>query len=125
MMRWPWSPQHFDGWEGHLGAPGIVGLVLMIILWAAIIAALVLGIRALILHTRRNEVSPMTQGPTAGPPVGLAPAEGSSPTQAPTDSGGAPAGETATLLAILQERYARGDIDREEFLQRKQDLGLS
>jgi uncharacterized membrane protein len=25
-------------------------------------------------------------------------------------------------LRILEERYARGDIDREEFLARKQDL---
>ena len=123
MMRWPWNPEHFDGWDRHLGAPGIVGLVLMIILWAAIIAALVLGIRALILHTRRSGVSPVIQGPTVGPPVGLTPAEGTA--QTPTGSGETPAGETASLLAILQERYARGDIDREEFLQRKQDLGLS
>ena len=27
-----------------------------------------------------------------------------------------------TALQILEQRYARGDIDREEFLQRKADL---
>ncbi len=26
-------------------------------------------------------------------------------------------------LAILEERYARGEIDRDEFLKKKQDLG--
>ena len=27
-----------------------------------------------------------------------------------------------TALAILEERYARGEIDREEYLQKKKDL---
>lgn len=27
-----------------------------------------------------------------------------------------------TVLEILDERYARGEIDREEYLQRKQDI---
>ena len=27
-----------------------------------------------------------------------------------------------TAIQLLEDRYARGDIDREEFLQRKQDL---
>jgi uncharacterized membrane protein len=123
MFRWPWDPQHIDGLGRHLGAPGIVGLVLMIVLWAAVIAALVLGIRALILHSRRNSFAAATQGATAGPAVGAATAEGPVSTQAEpaaTASTGTPA-----LLAILQERYARGEIDREDFLQRKQDLGLS
>jgi len=33
---------------------------------------------------------------------------------------GGPAG---SALRILEERYARGEIDREEFLQRRRDLG--
>jgi hypothetical protein len=30
-----------------------------------------------------------------------------------------------SVVAILEERYARGEIDREEFLQRKADLGFA
>lgn len=29
----------------------------------------------------------------------------------------------ATPLEVLQERYARGEIDREEYLQKKSDVG--
>ncbi len=29
----------------------------------------------------------------------------------------------SSALATLEERYARGEIDREEFLQKKKDLG--
>ena len=35
-----------------------------------------------------------------------------------------PAAAPTALLAILEERYARGEISREEFFQRRQDLGL-
>lgn len=121
MMRWSWNPRGFEGWDHHLGAGGIVGLVLMIILWAAIIAALVLGIRALILYSRRNRAgTPIsTEIQTNWPPTGQISAE-----QSPGTSG-APAVNNPALLTILEERYARGEISRDEFLQRKQDLGLT
>ncbi len=38
----------------------------------------------------------------------------------PGDSENAQAGNNA--LAILKERYAKGEIDREEFMERKTDL---
>ena len=125
MMRWQFDPQHFDGWDRQVGAAGIVGFVLMVILWAVVIAALVLGIRALILHNRRNRVSAVVSaggpvpGPVAPPPVGPGTAA------APAEAAAAAVATTPGLLAILEERYARGEIDRDEFLQRKQDLGLS
>ena len=125
MMRWQFNPRDFDGWDHHLGAAGIVGFVLMIVLWAAVIAALVLGIRALVLHSRRNRVSAVL--PTGGPtPGAMAPPPGEpGAITTPAETGQTPAVATPSLLAILEERYARGEIDRDEFLQRKQDLGLS
>ena len=32
-------------------------------------------------------------------------------------------GQRSSGLAILEERYARGEIDRDEYLKKKQDLG--
>lgn len=32
-------------------------------------------------------------------------------------------GSSGSAMRILEERYARGEIDREEFLQRRRDLG--
>jgi uncharacterized membrane protein len=121
MMRWSGNPQHFDGWDRHMGGDGIVGMVLMAILWVAVIAALVLGIRALILHSRRNRISTPTGTPGFVAPMPVGP----SSAETPTGTAEAPTAASPALLAILEERYARGEIDRDEFLQRKQDLGLA
>ena len=125
MMQWQFNPERFDGWDHHLGAAGIAGFVLMVILWAAVIAALVLGIRALILHSSRNKTAAVV--PVGGPAPGSVtpPPVGHGTVAAPAEAAAAAVATTPGLLAILEERYARGEIDRDEFLQRKQDLGLS
>lgn len=77
-------------WEMHpmwwmWGAGGIVMMLGMLLFWAAVITAIVVGVRWL------------------------------------TREGREPRADSA--LGILRERYARGDISREEFEQRRQDLG--
>lgn len=107
MMHWSWQPGRI-GVEHHIGAAGIVGMILMFIVWAAVMVALVLGIRALIIHSRRG-VHPAAVVGTTG-------ASDSTPAITP---------ERSNLLEILEGRYASGEISREEFLERKQDLNLS
>jgi uncharacterized membrane protein len=116
MMPRFWDHQGIDGWGHHLGAGGIVGMILMFILWAAVIVAIVLGIRALVIYGRRGGSS----SAVSTVPGQIPPAPGG--TEAPDVSAAA---ALPPMLAVLQERYARGEIDRKEFLQRKQDLGLS
>jgi len=110
MTRGHWGNLGAEPFAHHMGGVGVAGMILMIILWIAVIAAIVIGIRALVLHSRRNKAVEATAAlapATLYPPAAPAPAAGPS------------------LLALLEERYARGDIDREDFLQRKQDLGLA
>jgi putative membrane protein len=79
-------------WDGHpmwwmWSAGGIVMMLGMLLFWAAIITAIVVGIRWLVRQER---------------------------------SGWRDREDRA--MQILRERYARGDISREEFEQRKRDL---
>lgn len=122
MMHWSWEPGNIDRLHHHWGAGGIVGMILMIILWAAIIATLVFAIRALIIHSRHNGgQTTNTTAPATG--VEATPATGTQPEAGTTSA--LDAAHSQNLLGILEERYAKGEITREEFLERKQDLTLS
>ena len=84
------------------GYDGGAGGILMWLLMVLFVAAIVVGAVLLVRGTGRGAsggyqtMMPGAPGPTP-PPAGSA-------------------------LQVLEDRYARGDINREEFLQRKQDL---
>lgn len=123
MRQWSWEPGNINELHNQWDAGGIVGMILMFILWAAMIAALVFAIRALIIHGRRNGgLTTNTGEPTTGvesvPAADTLPeADGTTPKLDVTHS--------QNLMSILEERYAKGELTREEFLERKQDLTLS
>jgi putative membrane protein len=88
-------------WNGGLGMGGgwIFGWIIMIVVLALIVVGVIFLVRGL---SGRNDHSQVGQ-----PPQGTPPPAGPAPKSA---------------LQVLEERYARGEIDREEFVQRKQDL---
>jgi uncharacterized membrane protein len=93
--------------NGHAGPGEILGMVLCIILWAAVVTALILVILHLVRRWRHPESG---QGVWASRP-------------AAPQAGGSPGGPEA--LRILEERYARGELGHEEYLERKGDLTSS
>jgi putative membrane protein len=91
-------------WYGdHWGAGGWVGMGFMIIFWVLIVIGIVYLIRH--LASRPGDERWHHQPPTGGPSGSQHPSQGKS-----------------EALRILEERYARGDIDQEEFLKRKADI---
>ncbi|MBU2601487.1 MAG: SHOCT domain-containing protein [Actinobacteria bacterium] len=90
---------------------GMIGLLLMAAFWIAIIVGVVLLIKALIRRDERSDARARHDA-VAGTPH--APGYPLPPS--------ASAGSNSDALRILEERYARGDIDREDFLTRKADL---
>ncbi len=102
QSRWndgPWGPGGMMGWGGMGWAGGFI----MIVFWIAVVIGIVYLIRYL---TRR----PAADHPAGAwtPPAGW-------------DRQG-PSQPESSALRILEERYARGEIDRNEFLERKADL---
>ena len=86
-------------WDGGygMGAAGVIWMVVML----AVLALIVVGI-VLLVRSRSHQSDYGQAGHTQAPPA----------------AGGAP----SSALQILEERYARGDIDQEEFLKRRADL---
>ncbi len=82
VYEWGWAMHPM--W-GVWGAWGIAMMVMMLVFWAVVIAAVVLGVRWL-----------LNQGREARP--------------------------ADAALDLLRQRYARGEIDREEFETKKRDL---
>jgi putative membrane protein len=80
----------------------------MIIIWVLIVAGVVFLIRSLV--RRPSEHHPGYWGPVHYGPGG------------PGAMGPGPGMGGPEALRLLEERYARGEINREEFLQKKADL---
>ncbi|MBN1320638.1 MAG: SHOCT domain-containing protein [Thermoleophilia bacterium] len=87
-----------------MGAWGITATILGIILWAIVVTTLVLVIIELVRRQRR---------------VGLAP-DASDHQSWPAMAGVVPGAPEA--LRVLDERYARGEIGRDEYFARRADL---
>jgi putative membrane protein len=96
MMFWGW-----DG-ENHMGAAGWTMMFVWAVFWVAVIVAIILLIRHLVIRSGdgRWEGGQRPEGP---PPHHM--------------------WRRSEALNILEERYAKGEIDREEFLRKKADLG--
>jgi putative membrane protein len=88
-----------NGWGGGYGGMSTGGGILMMVFWLAIIVGIVLLIVWLVRQT-------------SGAPSGYAHWDRSS--YGPSAGGSA--------LDILKERYAKGEIDKAEFEEKKKDL---
>ncbi|MGZ3587816.1 MAG: SHOCT domain-containing protein [Candidatus Limnocylindrales bacterium] len=93
--------QIHDGLGLGAGLFWLVVAAAFLLFWGLVIAALVLGVRWLLRAERQGSAPPAAPGP---PPAAAGPG-------APPDP-----------LAILRERYARGEIDEEEYERRRRTL---
>lgn len=84
---------------------GFIGPVEILLLMIVVIAVLALIVPGIVLLVRGRAGN--RENGRSGPQPGSPPTAGR---------------ERAAALEILEQRHARGEIDREEFLQRKADL---
>jgi uncharacterized membrane protein len=87
------------GFLGNLGGWGWVGLTLTLVFWVALIAGLTLLV---VLAIRRARVPATTVPHANGQPTAV---------------------RLQTAKEILQAQYARGEITREQYEHRKQNIG--
>jgi putative membrane protein len=90
----------FDPFFGGFGMMALLAILLNLAFVVFVVVVVMLGVRWLM----RNTNTPPGGGPAA--PGGWSPAK-------PEDN----------ALAVLRERFARGEIDAEEFEQRRRTLG--
>jgi uncharacterized membrane protein len=117
MMEWGNGGPH--GADGFFGG----GHVFMLFAWL-IPVVLLIAVALLVVELTRRRHHVVPAGPAgSGPAVSSGQAL---PAAGHADTGVVSVASSVTpspALAILDERYARGEIDREEFLARRKDLG--
>ncbi len=87
-------------WDNGFGSGfGWVGLLVMVLFGVIIVVGVVLVVRSLSNQNRGSEATRYREGEDRPPSE-----------------------RQASALDVLEERYARGEIDRQEFLDRKSDL---
>jgi putative membrane protein len=93
MMLW--------GWGGAgMGAGGWAMMIIWAIFWVVVFVAIILLIRHLVVRSDEGRWNEEEKHAAQGHHMW----------------------HRSSALSILAERYARGEIDREEFLRRKADL---
>jgi len=91
----------FGGWFDGAGIFAIVMFAFVIAFWALILVGLVYGVRWLVRADRTSRLPPQPPAPGWGEAPGLRPED---------------------PLEILRQRYARGEIDDEEYERRRKTL---